>query len=120
MDLNWCARFNFSITISSNPNSSIMVDWNKLKERLVFKDPPKGMEGEPALLTDILYEAKQCDDCERIIDTKRVVEHKLNANGYWSTHCKICKFYKNPATGEFDCDIWRKNTIIKQLKSRKG
>lgn len=96
-----------------------MANWSEIKDRLVFSEPPKGLEAEPPVLTQVLYDARPCEDCDKIIDTQRVVEHKRRSDGGWQLQCKVCKQYKNPKTGEFDCDLYQKNLIYKSLNNQR-
>ena len=46
-----------------------------------------------------------CDDCEEIVETRRVVAKKSNnqlLENHFKIHCLACDRYKNPESGKFD------------------
>lgn len=93
------------------------MDFEEIKQRLVF-DEPTASEPVPKL-KEILYEPYPCEDCGKILEQRRVVEQRISQNKV-STKCMVCKQFKNPITGEFDCDIYQKNAILQRLKSKKN
>lgn len=120
MDLN--RNFNFSWRIiDGSSNHSIIMEYEKLKSRLVFTQPPKGLEAELPIIKEILYDPYPCEDCGRILEEKRVVEQTFNrTNGVWTKRCTVCKFHENPDTGVYDCTLHERNAILALNKRKKG
>ena len=97
------------------------MEYEELKRRLVFTQPPKSLEAELPVLKEILYDPYPCEGCGKILEEKRVVEQAFNiTNGCWTKKCNVCKMHENPNTGEYDCTIQERNAILAHNKRKKG
>jgi hypothetical protein len=97
------------------------MEYEELKRRLVWNQPPKSLEAEPPTIKQILYDPYPCPDCDKILDDKRVITQNFNVNnGVWTKKCEVCKFHQNPDTGAYDCDIHERNAILAHNKRKKG
>lgn len=97
------------------------MEYEELKNRLVWSKPPKSCELEPPYIQQILYEPYPCEDCGKILDDKRVIQHTFNTtNGIWTKRCEVCKFHQNPDTGAYDCTAIERNAILARNKRKRG
>lgn len=90
-----------------------MIIPDEILKRLVFKTR-KGMEAEPPVLIEILYDPEPCPDCDRMVEN-RVVNMKICEYPFRHMRysCKNCDRYRNPITGEYDCDVQELNRIYR-------
>lgn len=62
---------------------------------------------------------EKCPDCDRIVENRVLDFLKMNEGRLWWSHwkikCRICKFYQNPATGEFDVDRMKQTELYRQF-----
>lgn len=86
---------------------------DEIRKRLVFKEV-RGYEAEPPRLVEVLYDPQPCDDCGTEVQN-RILHIKRCESPYPHTrqYCKTCEKYRNPLTGEFDCDVVELNRIYR-------
>lgn len=81
------------------------MDLKDLIEQGILKEHVRESEIAAPPTYTVLHQPKSCDDCSRIV-TNRIVNSRRSHLPYlhYKTQCQVCKFYKNPETGEFDLD----------------
>lgn len=55
----------------------------------------------------IEYPLKPCEDCGQEVSDRRVQirkNHSATQIAHYKIQCVNCKMYKNPVSGEYDCD----------------
>lgn len=92
-----------------------------IKSRVTWNDPPKKGTAELPTIKSIAPQVKECEQgCGKIIDQHQgvTVAKRVTPVVYWQTQCKVCKLFKNPRTGEFDCSLADLNAILAPNRRR--
>ena len=80
----------------------------EIRQRLQWKKTKK-QPGDPDEIVGITCEPHPCESCGVRLETPRSLRMSISRNQLTTAHiktqCQICKMYKNPTTGEFDCSF---------------
>ena len=91
----------------------------EILELLEFKTDKK-QPGDPDQIVGIKFTPKPCEDCGAWIERERRVRMSVSQNQLYNPHikhhCLLCKRYKNPKTGEWDCTF---NDVSNHFKVKK-
>lgn len=86
-----------------------------IESRVTWDDPPSRDYACLPTIKSIAPEIKECEQgCGKIIDQHQgiTVAKRVTPVVYWQTQCKVCKQYKNPNTGAYDCTLAELNAIL--------
>ena len=119
MDIN--RNRSFSISITDGTGTHTLMEYEELKNRLVFEKASVAFPQEPPKVKEIIFEPHPCEDCDKIIDGNRQITYSRLKQPYlhWQEYCNVCKQYKNPITGEFNCSNRQKRAIMNQLNAKR-
>jgi hypothetical protein len=80
------------------------IEWEENEEEALGEEIHMGPnETIPPMLTKIKHEVKNCEDCGRLCQGRRVEMRMCSyPRDHFRQHCKFCGLTKNPLTGKFD------------------
>jgi hypothetical protein len=92
-----------------------------IASRVTWSETPKTQEAVLPSIVAIAPEIKECENgCGKIIDQHQgiTVAKRVTPVEYWQTQCKVCKQFKNPNTGAYDCTLAELNAILAPNRRR--
>lgn len=93
------------------------MSWEEVKERLIYAPPKKTEEAVGPVLERIDYAGTQCEDCDKTLNTQRVVDIQKRTTPFvhWQRKCRACGMHQDPRTGEFTLTSQQKATVLCSL-----
>ena len=102
------------------PKGGKVMDLPKeILERITWKETKRTTDPELPTIVRIAPIVKECEQgCGKIIYEHQgyTLAKRLTPINYWQSMCKVCKKYKNPDTGEYNCSLGELNAILKPKK----
>lgn len=93
-----------------------------IESRVTWTEAPKGQEATLPSIKSIEPIVSECEQgCGKIVDQQQgiTIAKRVTPIVYWQTQCKVCKQYKNPNTGAYDCTLADLNAILAPNRRRK-
>lgn len=81
------------------------MSWEEVKERLIYAPPKKTEEAVGPVLERIDYAGTQCEDCDKTLDTQRIVDIQKRTTPFvhWQRKCR-CN-YGSRRLGYYACGL---------------
>tara|TARA_Y100000389_G_C16979766_1_gene279697 strand:+ start:117 stop:404 length:288 start_codon:yes stop_codon:yes gene_type:complete len=89
----------------------------EILDRVTWTEAPKGQEASLPSIKSIAPIVSECElGCGKIVDQQQghTLAKRVTPIEYWQSQCKVCKQYKNPKTGAYDCTLVELNVILRQ------
>ena len=77
----------------------------EILDRITWKHDAK-MPRSPKAIKKLEYDPKPCEDCGQTVVDRRIrisIAQNNQTVPHQKRQCQVCKLYKNPTTGKFDC-----------------
>ena len=94
----------------------------EILDRVTWSEPPKAQEATLPSIVAIEPIVKECElGCGKIVDQHQghTLAKRVTPVEYWQSQCKVCKHYKNPHTGAYNCTLAELNAILAPNRRRK-